>query len=142
MALRVSVDTTFLIDLQRERSAGDDGGVRGAAHRFLRRLPDTELFLSAIALGEFAEGFDSGDHPTVAAMRAGHIVVPVDDETALVYARVTRQLRRRGELIGTNDLWIGCTSLRLGIPIVTANLADFRRIDGLGIVPYRVRGEG
>ncbi|MBV8179230.1 MAG: type II toxin-antitoxin system VapC family toxin [Mycobacterium sp.] len=134
MALRLSVDTTFLIDLHRERSAGDDDG---AAHRLLKRSPDAELFLSAIALGEFAEGFDQAEHPIVTAMRETHTLVPVDDQTALVYARVVRQLRRRGELIGTNDLWIGCTSMRLGIPIVTANLADFRRIDGLGIVHYR-----
>jgi tRNA(fMet)-specific endonuclease VapC len=134
MALRLSVDTTFLIDLQRERSAGDDNG---AAHRFLRRSPDAELFLSTIALGEFAEGFEQAEHPIVTAMREGHTLVPVDDQTAFVYARVVRELRHRGELIGANDLWIGCTSLRLGIPIVTANTADFRRIDGLGIVHYR-----
>jgi predicted nucleic acid-binding protein len=134
MARRLSVDTTFLIDLQRERSAGDDDG---AAHRFLKRSPDAELFLSTIALGEFAEGFDRAEHPVVAAVREGHTLVPVDDETALVYARVVRELRRRGELIGANDLWIGCASLRLGIPIVTANIEHFRRIDGLGIVQYR-----
>lgn len=134
MALRVSVDTTFLIDLQRERSAGNDDG---AAHRFLKRSPEAELFLSTIALGEFAEGFDRVEHPIVEAMRERHTLVPVDDQTAMVYAKVVRELRRRGELIGANDLWIGCTSLRLGIPIVTANVADFRRIDGLGIVQYR-----
>lgn len=133
MALRLSVDTTFLIDLQRERFSGK----HGAAHQFLKRSPDAELFLSTIALGEFAEGFDQAEHPIVAAMRKGHTLVPVDDETALVYARVVRELRRRGELIGTNDLWIGCTSVRLGIPIVTANVEHFRRIDGLGIVQYR-----
>src|ERR1700758_5324291 len=124
MALRLSVDTTFLIDLQRERSLGDDDG---AAHRFLKRSPDAELFLSTIALGEFAEGFDRPEDPIVAAMREGHTLVPVDDQTALVYARVARKLRRRGELVGTNDLWIGCTSLRLGMPIVTANTEHFRR---------------
>ncbi len=134
MALRLSVDTTFLIDLQRERSAGDDDGT---AHRFLKRSPEAELFLSTIALGEFAEGFDQAEHPIVAAVREGHMLVPVDGQTAFVYAKVVRELRRRGELIGSNDLWIGCTSLRLGIPIVTANVADFRRIDGLGIVQYR-----
>ena len=110
MAPRLSIHTTFLIDLQRERAHGDDGG---AAHRFLKRLPDAELYLSTIALGEFAEGFDQAEYPVV------------------------EQLRRRGELIGSNDLWIGCTSLQLGIPIVTANTVDFRRIDGLGIVEYR-----
>jgi len=70
-------------------------------------------------------------------MRAGDTVVPVDDQTAMLYARVVREQRRRGELIGTNDLWIGCTSLRLGMPIVTANVDHFRRIDGLGVVHYR-----
>lgn len=70
-------------------------------------------------------------------MREGHTLVPVDDQIAFVYARVVRELRRRGELIGTNDVWIGCASLQLGIPVVTANVADFRRIDGLGIVQYR-----
>ena len=134
MALRVSVDTTFLIDLQRERSAGDDDGV---AHRILKRSPDAELLLSTIALGEFAEGFDTVAHPIVVAMRKAHTLVPVDDRIALVYARVVRDLRRRGQLIGTNDLWIGCTSLQLGIPLVTANWEHFRRIDGLGIVHYR-----
>jgi len=134
MAFRLSVDPTFLIDLQRERIAGDN---EGAAHRFLRRSPDAELFLSTIALGEFAEGFEDVEHPVVAAMRDGHTLVPVDDQTAFVYARVVRQLRRRGELIGTNDLWIGCSSLRLGIPLVTANVELFRRIDGFGIVQYR-----
>jgi tRNA(fMet)-specific endonuclease VapC len=134
MALRLSVDTTLLIDPQRERSAGVDDGT---AHRFLKRSPDAELFLSTIALGEFAEGFDRAEHPIIGAIREAHTLVPVDDETALVYARVVRELRRRGELVGTNDLWIGCTSLRLGIPIVTANIEHFRRIDGLGIVQYR-----
>jgi tRNA(fMet)-specific endonuclease VapC len=61
----------------------------------------------------------------------------LDDQTAVVDARVVRELPRRGELIGTNDLWIGCASLRLGIPIVTANAARLRRIDGLGIVQHR-----
>lgn len=134
MALRLSIDTTFLVDLQRERSAGD---ADGPAHQLLKRSPEAELFLSTIALGEFAEGFGHAENPVVAAVREGHAVVPVDDETALVYARIVRELRRRGDLIGNNDLWIGCTSLRLGIPIVTANFADFRRIDGLGIVQYR-----
>lgn len=51
----------------------------------------------------------------------------------LVCAETTRELRRRGELIGTNDpWWIGCAALRVGLPVLTANVADFQRIDGLG----------
>lgn len=134
MARQLSVDTTFLIDLQRERlNAGGDG----PAHEFLQQSPDTELFLSAVALGEFVEGFDRVDHPLVTVVRNAHTLIPVDDEVAMVYARVVRKLRGRGELIGTNDLWIAASSLRLNMPILTANVERFRRIDGLGIVRYR-----
>jgi tRNA(fMet)-specific endonuclease VapC len=68
MTLRLSVDTTFLIDLLRDRSAANDDG---AAHRFLKRSPEAELFLSTIALREFVEGFDRAEHPIVTA-NVGH----------------------------------------------------------------------
>lgn len=60
MAGRVAFDTTFLIDLQRERSRGMPDG---PAHRFLAADPDLELHLSATALGGFAEGFADADDP-------------------------------------------------------------------------------
>lgn len=134
MALRLSVDTTFLIDLQRERSRKDG---RGPAHRFLEGSPDAELYLSTVALGEFAEGFSTTEHPVVRTVRRQHALLPVDTETAHAYAGVVRELRSRGLLIGTNDLWIGASSLRHGLPIVTANVGHFRRIDGLEVLEYR-----
>ncbi len=133
MALRLSVDTSFLIDLQRERSRGEDDG---AAHRFLRSVPDAELHLSAVALGEFTEGFRSPEHPIVVAVREQHTVLPIDAETASVYGGVVRELRGDGRLIGTNDLWIGASSLRHGLPLLTADVEDFRRLDGLEVVDY------
>ena len=134
MALRLSVDTTFLIDLQRERSKREP---EGAAHRFLRQSPDARLSLSAVALAEFAEGFVSVEHPIVRAAREQHTLLPIDEETALIYAGVVRDLRSRGRLIGTNDLWIGSSSVRFRLPLVTADVEHFRRIDGLEVIGYR-----
>jgi tRNA(fMet)-specific endonuclease VapC len=134
VALRLSLDTTFLIDLQWERSRSE---IDGPAHRFLQRSPDAELFLSAVALGEFAEGFSSAEHPVVRMVRQQHSLLPVDEETALVYAGLVRDLRSQGRLIGANDLWIGASSLRFRLPILTANLEHFRRIDGLEVLGYR-----
>lgn len=134
MAHRLSFDTTFLIDLQRERSKNDGNG---PAHRFLEASPEAELYLSNVALGEFTEGFPSTEHPTVAMVRRQHVLLPVDTETALVYAGLVRDLRSRGLLIGANDLWIGASSLRHGLPIATANVEHFRRIEGLEILEYR-----
>lgn len=137
MALRLSLDTTFLIDLQRERSRREPDG---PAHRFLRRSADAELSLSAVALAEFAEGFVSVEHPIVRAVREQHNHLPVDEETALIYAGVVRDLRSRGRLIGANDLWIGSSSLRFRLPVVTADVEHFRRIEGLEVIAYR--GDG
>lgn len=134
MALRLSLDTTFLIDLQRERSRSE---IDGPAHRFLQRSPDAELFLSVVALGEFAEGFFSAEHPAVRMVRQQHSLLPLDEETALLYAGLVRDLRSQGKLIGANDLWIGASSLRFRLPILTSNVDHFRRIDGLEVLAYR-----
>jgi tRNA(fMet)-specific endonuclease VapC len=89
----------------------------------MKRSHEAELFLSTIALGEFAERFDRAEQPIVATVREGHTLVPPDDQTAVVDARATSPR----ELIGINHLWIGCASLRLGIPVVTANAASCGR---------------
>lgn len=133
MAGRLSVDTSFLIDLQRERAAGKPG----AAHELLIRDPDVEMYLSSVALGEFAEGFADPDHPVLQAVRERHVPLAVDEETALAYGRITRELRKAGRLIGTNDLWIAAGSVRHDLPLVTADAAGFQRVPGLVVVGYR-----
>ena len=134
MAGRVAFDTTFLIDFQRERSRAE---ADGAAHEFLLADPDLELLLPAPALGEFAEGFGDADHPVLRMARELHVLLPVDEETALIYGRIVRTLREQGRLIGTNDLWIAATSIRHAAPLVTANVSEFRRVDGLEVISYR-----
>ena len=133
MAGRLSLDTSFLIDLQRERAAGE----RGPAHALLERDPDVELFLSTVALGEFAEGFEDPDHPVLRLARELHVLLPVDERTALEYGRITRELRGEGRLIGSNDLWIAAASLRHELPLATADAAGFGQVEGLELVVYR-----
>ena len=133
MAGRLSVDTTFLIDLQRERLS--DG--EGPAHALLAADPTVELFLSSIALGEFAEGFADSDHPVLRAVRDLHVLLPIDEDTAVAYGRLTRGLRERGKLLGTNDLWIAASAVRHGLPLVTADVSAFGRVPDLVLVPYR-----
>jgi tRNA(fMet)-specific endonuclease VapC len=134
MAGRVAIDTTFLIDFQRERTRGE---THGPAHAFLASDPDVELLLPAIALGEFAEGFGDVEDPVLRTVRELHVLLPIDEETALVYGRITRALRGAGKLIGANDLWIAAASIQHEVPLVTANVAEFRRVEGIQILPYR-----
>lgn len=134
MARPLSIDTSFLIDLQRERMRGLESG---PAHAFVDARRSVELHISTVALGEFAEGFDDANHPVLRAARDGLVLRSVDEKTALVYGRITRQLRRAGRLIGANDLWIAATSICHGLPLVTADEAAFRQVEGLEVVGYR-----
>ncbi len=133
MAERLTFDTSFLIDFQRERTRAEDG----PAHAFLRANKEAVLCLSSVALGEFAEGFATADHPLVDLVRTAHELVPVDEAIALEYGRLTRRLRSEGRLIGTNDLWIAATALRHGLPLVADNARHFGRVDGLDLRSYR-----
>ena len=108
-----------------------------SAHRFLAAAPELELCLSATALGEFAEGFSDSEDPLLRTIREQHHLLPIDAPTALAYGRIVRALRQEGRLIGTNDLWIAAASVRYGLPLVTANEAQFRRVTGLDVVTYR-----
>ena len=130
---RVAIDTTFLIDLQNERRAR--GPVRGAT-RFLRANPGTVLLLPSVALGEYLEGFDDPVGAEAQALVASLRSLPVTERVAALYAATVRKLRRTGRLIGTNDLWIACTARAEEVPILTRNVADFRRVPGLRVLGY------
>lgn len=132
MEKRLSFDTTFLIDIQKELR----GGERGRAHRFLERHSEAIMLISAVAVGEFAEGFVSPDDLNLQTLLASVEILDIDLETGLLYAANVRRLREAGRLIGSNDLWIGCSALRHNTPIVTRNSEHLRRIEGLQVLEY------
>ena len=57
-------------------------------------------------------------------------VVPCTAATADLYALVYAALRRNGQPIPTNDLWIAASSLEHGAALLTLD-AHFKHIDGL-----------
>jgi tRNA(fMet)-specific endonuclease VapC len=130
----LSVDTCLLIDLEREQRRGSSG----RAHAFLEEHRTDEFRLSAVALGEFAAGFARRNHPRVEMVRRAFGILPLDEETGLIYGEVYRSLKAQGTPIGANDLWIAATALRHDLPLVlvTANLREFSRVPGLKIVEY------
>lgn len=59
----------------------------------------------------------------------------LDEDTAAPYAEIRADLKRRGELIGANDLFIAAHARRPGLVLVlvTANVRDFSRAGGLSV---------
>ncbi len=124
-------DTTFLIDFQRER-AGRSGG----AHEFLQSHADAPAYLPATAYGEFAEGFSDRTDAAFLSVVESFELLPVTRQVADIYARIARELRERGRLIGSNDLWIAAAALEKDWILVTRNTTQFARIPDLKLRSY------
>lgn len=60
-------------------------------------------------------------------------VLPLEDDADRHYARVRAELQRRGTPIGGNDLLIAAHALTLGATLVSDNVREFARVDGLPV---------
>lgn len=127
------VETSFLIDLEREAARDDEG----AAHRFLRGLPpSTKLFVTFTVAGELAAGRSMAQRTRWSAFVDRFRVLPSTVEVCWQYGNLYRFLQRNGLLLDTNDLWIAATALAYGMPLVTRNIKHFQRVPDLEIVEY------
>jgi len=60
-------------------------------------------------------------------------IVPFDAEAARHYGQLRHELKRAGCPIGSNDLLIAAHALALAATLVTNNVRQFARIDGLRV---------
>lgn len=127
------LETTFLVDLERELIRGQNG----PAHDFLEQHPTDPLYLTFTVAGELAAGFGPRDRGRWEAFLGPFHVLPCSHDVCWEYGKVYRHLRDIGLLIGSNDLWIAATALAVKKPLVTANVKHFRRVPDLTVVAYR-----
>ena len=60
-------------------------------------------------------------------------VLALSDRATGHYAEIRADLKKRGALIGANDLFIAAHARSLGLTLVTNNSAEFKRVKGLAI---------
>lgn len=132
MADQLILETTFLIDLERERTTRTEG----ACARFLAEQGSARLFLCHTTVGELACGVGPSDRQKWERLIAPFPILEHTVNVDWQYAQAFRHLRRRGELIAANDLWIAATALAYGLPVVTRNAAHYERVPGLEVLTY------
>lgn len=125
------LETTFLIDLEREALAGQIGPAHG-----LLAGGQEALAVTWVTAGELACGPRVADQRAWADRLARFRLLLPDEETTWRYGRLVRFLQENGLLIETNDLWIAASALVHRLPVVTRNGAHFRRIPELEVVEY------
>lgn len=94
------------------------------------------VMISSVVEAELRYGIEKAKAPPASVDRLeqffkGLAVVPFDSQAANAYARIRAQLAARGEPIGPNDLLIAATALSRDATLVTHNVAEFSRVDGL-----------
>ena len=105
---------------------------------FAPRLPLEHCGVSVIVVGELEWGVSRSRRveENQAALRDWLVsvqVVELDRRVAQEYGRLRAYLRSIGKPIGPNDLWIAAHALARQVPLITHNLAEFRRVPDLSV---------
>ncbi len=60
-------------------------------------------------------------------------IYPFDLGAARIYARIWANLAQKGIVIGAHDLMIASTCISLGFSVLTSNIRDYEKIEGLTV---------
>jgi len=131
------LDTSFLIDLLRERDRAEEG----AATAKLDSVAEERLVVSQFVACELHAGAAGSvnpdrEHRRVEALLRAFGGADVVEAFPMAYGRLLAELRRRGETIGTMDLLIATAALVDGGDLLTRNVRDFEKVPGLTVVAY------
>ena len=124
------IDTSVFVAVERTGAARSDA---------LASLGEQPVHLAAITASELLHGVHRAEsavrrqkrHEFVESVLDIIPVLPFDLDTARVHARLWADLARTGSAIGAHDLQIAATAISHDLGLVTANLREFARIEGL-----------
>lgn len=125
--LRYLLDTNLCIRVLRDRP-------QGLRARFNENAE--ALCLSDVVLYELLYGAERSNDPPRVRREVEHFVarlavLPFDSEAAAHTAEIRSALERQGCVIGPYDLMIAGHARSRGLVVVTGNLKEFDRVEGL-----------
>jgi len=104
----------------------------------LQTVPVADVCMSVVTKAELLYGVElsprrAQDAAALAAFLPYVEVRTLDGDAAEHYADIRANLKRRGALIGANDLLIAAHARALDLTLVTNNTAEFERVNGLAL---------
>jgi tRNA(fMet)-specific endonuclease VapC len=111
---------------------------RPLALRRLQAVPVSDVCMSVVTKAELLYGVEvsprrNQDAAALAAFLPYVEALDFADEAALHYAEIRADLKKRGAMIGANDLFIAAHARALGLTLVTNNTTEFERVKELAI---------
>ena len=105
---------------------------------FEKHLPNRNILISVITLGELRFGAEKSQHKEKALKVIDELtsmiqVVELDETVAEHYAQIRHDLSAKGKIRGSNDLWLAAHARANDWVMVTNNEKEFVRVDGLRV---------
>jgi predicted nucleic acid-binding protein len=130
----VLLDTSFLIDLMN----GDEDAIERA------RQLETDLVqqrISAMTLFELYYGVARTEQTEAECERVENVLAskpihPADTAIMRRAGRLAGELANDGRPVSDGDVIIGATSLAVDEPVLTRNVGDFERLEGVSVESY------
>lgn len=130
--MTLALDTNVFIDLARGRRTR-------VRERYIDAvLVSTPMVTSVIVHHELQFGVFASRDPQIAARNVAAliqdiIIEPLTEDDVTVAASVRAMLKRTGAPIGPYDVLIAGQALARGWTLVTANVSEFQRVQGLDV---------
>ena len=126
----VIFDISEIIALERDRKDVD---------AVILGREDDPFGISVVTVAELLHGVERADTDARKIIRQAFVekvielfpVLPFDTSVARTYARLWAALAKKGLTVGAHDLIIAATAISLDYTIVTSNVRDFEKIDGI-----------
>lgn len=102
----------------------------------MRQSDPRQFVIPAIVVAELNFGVEKSNNPEktrrlTERFLAPFDIAPFDEVCARAYGTIRNQLRLAGRPIGPNDMLIAATALALQATLVSSNLREFMRVEGL-----------
>ena len=125
----------MILDTNALSAAADDDP--GLAAVFARA---EQIALPVIVLGEYRHGIAQSRHRTsyenwLQELLNDCLLLDIQEPTTHYYAEISLELKRKGKLIPTNDLWIAAVARQHRLQIVTRD-THFRAVRGLRVTAW------
>jgi len=117
-----------------------------------RRLPvdlslwerSEDVFISVVTVSELLVGVYRADSEGrrkrrsefVETILAGVSVLDFTISVARRHAQLYAELSQQGQLIGAHDTIIAATALHHNLAVLTENVEEFSRVEGLHVIPF------
>jgi tRNA(fMet)-specific endonuclease VapC len=133
--MRYLLDTNICIALIRQKTP--------AVLERLNLLKPGDVAISSITLAELVYGVEKSTKREENAIALQQFILPLelvnfDQHAAVAYGKIRAELVRSGSLIGSMDMMIAANALSLDLVLVTNNVREFSRVQGLVIEDWIV----